>query len=220
MNGKKIAGIILLCITSFVLVVELARGTLDLVETLPITIIFMIIGLILLVSKSKKQKEEKLIQNQERNKIKSKEALERGTTLYLKHATGLPLAEGTFCTLTVNLDGFNIAGGGADFKLSKEKITVVDIVSDVDVQKHYVSSAGGAVGGAILFGGLGALVGGRTKEKTSTSITNYLIINFLKDNQINNISFEIPESEYFKATTMKNHFGRAFSNDTKTAIDL
>lgn len=40
------------------------------------------------------------------------------------------------------------------------------IKTDKEIQQQYVSSVGGAVGGAVLFGPLGAITGGRAKKKT------------------------------------------------------
>ena len=51
------------------------------------------------------------------------------------------------------------------FKLLKEKITDVTMTNDIEIQKNNVSSIGGAVSGAILFGALGAIIGGRAKNK-------------------------------------------------------
>lgn len=60
------------------------------------------------------------------------------------------------------------------------------------MQKGYTSSISGAVGGAILFGPLGAMVGGRAKQKTSKVVTYYLVVTYQGDNEdIKYISFEV-----------------------------
>jgi len=54
-----------------------------------------------------------------------------------------------------------------------------------------VSSVGCAVGGAVLFGPLGAMVGGRAKEKTSRVIEYYFIITYHgKTGDLEYLSFE------------------------------
>ncbi|MEH2944892.1 hypothetical protein VSQ32_19130 [Lachnospiraceae bacterium KK002] len=53
-----------------------------------------------------------------------------------------------------------------NFELEKSKITDMCIKTDKEIQQQYVSSVGGAVGGAVLFGPLGAITGGRAKKKT------------------------------------------------------
>ena len=41
----------------------------------------------------------------------------------------------------------------------------------------------------MLFGPIGALIGGRAKEKTSRIINSYLIFTFLADNEVKYIAF-------------------------------
>ena len=44
-------------------------------------------------------------------------------------------------------------------------------------------------GGAMLFGPVGAMIGGRTKEKTSKTIHSYLIFTFTDNDEIKYIAF-------------------------------
>lgn len=138
------------------------------------------IGFILYFANSKKQREALKEQKNERLSVAS-----------ARHFTGLPLAEGTDCTIRHNPDGFIFTAGGNTFNLSNDKITDMCIKTDAEIQKQYVSSVGGAVGGAVLFGPIGAMIGGRAKEKKTTNLTHYLIITYLKDGQIAYICFEI-----------------------------
>ncbi len=96
------------------------------------------------------------------------------------HASGLPLAENTKCTVYYFNDKIMIQGAGQTFNLSMSKISDISIISDVDIRKSYVSSVGGAVGGAVLFGPLGAMVGGRAKEKQVRTIRKYLVVTYKK----------------------------------------
>ena len=56
----------------------------------------------------------------------------------------------------------------------------------------------------MLFGPVGAMIGGRSKEKTSKIIHSYLIFTFLDNDEINNYSHKNPlrsaNSIRFKAT--------------------
>ena len=64
--------------------------------------------------------------------------------------------------------------------------------SETEIQQQYVSSVGGAVGGAVLFGPLGAMIGGRAKKKTDTTTTYYMIITYKNaENNIAYIGFDI-----------------------------
>ena len=62
--------------------------------------------------------------------------------------------------------------------------------TDVEIQKQYVSSVGGAVGGYMLFGGLGAMIGGRAKERETAKTEYYLIITYRKNDELAYISFK------------------------------
>lgn len=108
-----------------------------------------------------------------------------------EHAVGLPLAQGAACVLHFDDEIVTISGGGNEFKLAYAKITDMSVHSDVEIQKSYVSSVGGAVGGAMLFGTLGAMVGGRAKEKQSEVVEYYFIITYLKDGVVDHLSFRV-----------------------------
>lgn len=115
-------------------------------------------------------------------------------SLSCEHAAGLPLAQGTSCVLHFGDEFVTASGGGNEFKLAYAKITDMSVHSDVEIQKSYVSSVGGAIGGAMLFGTLGAMVGGRAKEKQSKVVEYYFIITYLKDGVVDHLSFRVENS--------------------------
>lgn len=96
-------------------------------------------------------------------KRESKEVAEK--TIYGNHQAGLPLAQNAPCTIIAESDCFKFVGGGNSFELNRSKITDISVKTDVEIQKQYVSSAGGAIAGGMVFGPLGAIVGGRVKER-------------------------------------------------------
>lgn len=66
------------------------------------------------------------------------------------------------------------------------------IKTDVEIQKQMVSSAGGAVAGGLMFGALGAIIGGRVKTKDIRTASHYLIITYTDNNsKLAYISFEV-----------------------------
>lgn len=111
--------------------------------------------------------------------------------LYGKHAGGLPLAPGADCGITCVNGRLAIKGGGNTINLSLDKVTDVSIQSEAEIRKQYVSSVGGAVAGAVLFGPVGAVIGGRAKQKQTRTVTSYLVITYLKDDQVSVIFFQI-----------------------------
>lgn len=159
------------------------------VELGMIVIIIFVIAAILLFS-SDKRKEKRHKKNEERI-ARYKEKLK---TCTMKHINGLPIAENVNCNIVSTDDKFIFKSGMMNFELDKSKITDMCIRTDEDIQQQYVSSIGGAVSGAVLFGSLGAIIGGKAKKKTiKTEIHNYLIITYLSP-EIKYIGFEVENS--------------------------
>jgi len=115
------------------------------------------------------------------------------THISSKHQAGLPLAEGATCEIEYGTTGFVFKSSGNTFNMDFSKITDICVKTDAEIQSQYVSSIGGAVGGAVLFGPLGAMIGGRAKKKSTTTLSYYMIITYNKNNAVNYISFEIFE---------------------------
>lgn len=131
---------------------------------------------------------------------------------------GLPLAEGTLCDIYEYGDKVLFKASGSDFNLDKEKITDIDIKTDQEITSQYVSSIGGAVAGAFLFGTLGAMVGGRAKQKKTRKISQYLIFTYLKDGSVDYISFDVTVN-YFQAFKISDKFKNGSSAAT-FSVDL
>ena len=136
------------------------------------------------------------------------------------HAAGLPLAENTDCIIQLKTDKFCFTGGGNEFELSYDKVTSFDVKTDEEIQNQCVSSIGGAVGGALLFGPLGAIVGGRAKTKKTKTLSYYVIFTYLKDQHVEYISFEISDSELSKAKDFKQVFDSKFRKNNTAKIEL
>lgn len=167
------------------------------------------IRMALLTSKNRKKHRSEL-----NSKIKDLNAKEYGV---FQHTIGLPLAENVFCNLYFCEDKLTIESGGAVFNLSLNKIKDMTCTTDVEIQKAYVSSAGGAVAGAMLFGPLGAMVGGRAKEKNTRDITVYLVISYEKNDNLEYISLKASNS--LKVNKFINLFKQT-SQNKKIEIEL
>lgn len=145
----------------------------------------------------------KIIKAKRRGKKINKEKIRNNNASYmaiLKHFYGLPIADGIMTRCFWCNDKVIFEANGASFNLPFSKITDVSIKTDVEIQKQYVSSAGGAVAGAVLFGPLGAAIGGRAKEKTNRQITTYLIFTYLDNQELKYIALEssyLPNAQKF-----------------------
>jgi len=171
-------------------------------------VLFIIFCVVMVVASSKAKKKVK------------KELKSKGATLYiaLPHTAGLPVAEHTLCQLYSYPDKIEINAKGTQFNLMKNKITDISMTSDMDIQKQYVSSAAGAVGGAMLFGAVGALIGGRVKEKKIKEVHHYLIFTYEKEGSVDYIAFDATAS-FIPAKKFIDEF-RSLSNGSTKKIDL
>lgn len=116
---------------------------------------------------------------------------ERLKSCTMTHVNGLPIAENINCNVTATDDKFIFSSGVMKFELEKVKITDMCIKTDRDLQQQYVSSVGGAITGAVLFGPLGAIIGGRAKKKkVKDEVHNYFIITYQSDG-IKYMGFEV-----------------------------
>lgn len=114
----------------------------------------------------------------------------------LKHTYGLPVMQNTKCRITGTVKGIQIFAQGTSFMIERNKIVDVSKQKEIQTSTQQVSSAGGAVAGALMFGALGAMVGGRAKSKKITTRTNYLVITYKKDDSIQYIAFEyLPKAQ-------------------------
>ena len=132
--------------------------------------------------------EEKQLFEQE---LKRQEAMAECTMSGIYHAFGLPLANGQECRFTYKEDEFVIEGGGHIFRLPLAQVRAVELATDTDIQKHYVSSSGSAIAGAMNLGSLGAWYFGRIKEITDKTETHYLLVTYAKDESLAQLLLQV-----------------------------
>lgn len=129
----------------------------------------------------------------------------------IKHICGLPLAEDSDCIIHLCQNQIVIDSTGNIFKLSADRIIDINIKTSKEIQ----NSISGAIGGAILFGPIGAFLGG-----TSSDVHRFFIIIYKnKENKDICISFDIKDN----LNTLKmisSYIEKFNSNITKKEIDL
>lgn len=181
---KRFLGIFtgIMCLTAFILAFSEEQSAVFVVTA----IFFGIITFLLFRTTAKDKEKANQIIKKRQDKLRICTA---------QHVNGLPLAENAACIIESFPDKFSFSSGKATFDLDKNKITDMCIKTDNELQQQYVSSIGGAVGGAMLFGPLGAIIGGRSKKKTvSRKTISYLIITYESDNTIKYIGFDVSSS--------------------------
>jgi len=158
-------------------------------------IIIFCIRMFFITSKAKNR------QKQEMNKLKK-----QGLTIYatLNHINGLPLAENLLCEVFSYPDRIEFKAGTTSIKLAREKITDMCLKFDTEIQNQMVSSIGGAIAGGVMFGTLGAIIGGRAKNKKVKTTTQYLIITYTeKQAELKYIGFDTKNNPSFATKLVK-----------------
>ena len=78
------------------------------------------------------------------------------------------------------------------------------IKTDTEIQNQAVSSVGGAIAGGVMFGTLGAIIGGRAKTKKVKTITQYLIITYIGElGELKYIGFDIKNNSQSASKLVK-----------------
>lgn len=115
------------------------------------------------------------------------------TQMVAKHMDGLPVPQGAECHVVLINGVLHIWRGEQEYKVAWERVTDVLLRTDEEIRRAYVSDAGGAVAGGMLFGALGALIGGSPTERITKTETKYLIFAYeaVEDGETRFISFEV-----------------------------
>ncbi len=172
-----------------------------LLETVPvdndITGLLIVIGILILFiafcifMAVKLSKGNKKARNTLNNKM---QAYNASFMAAVNHFNGLPIAEGVLTQLFWCMSKIVFEANGASFNLEMSKITDISVKTDVEIQQQYVSSAGGAVAGGVLFGPIGAMIGGRAKKKEIKQTNSYLIFTYKDDESLKYIAFDCTAS--------------------------
>ena len=94
------------------------------------------------------------------------------------YLVGLDLPENAICNVYCLRNRIVIEALKHEYSLPVKKIVDVSIMSKTDVQKQYVSDAGGAVAGGMVLGPLGAALWGGVKERTIANTSHFLIFTY------------------------------------------
>lgn len=94
---------------------------------------------------------------------------------------GLPIPQNTDLTIKLTPSELSIIGIGQEFEINFSKLMMIDLKSDVEMEKIIQQSAPGMVIGAVAFGVIGAMIGGRVKTKEKRVVNHFLIVNYQTD---------------------------------------
>ena len=106
------------------------------------------------------------------------------------HIAGLPFADGAECNVLLDNEEYIFERTGTLVHLPFAKVQDVACKTKKEIQNNYVSSIGGAIGGAYLFGPIGAMIGGRTKKITNVKTEKFFMIAYEKDGETAYVAFD------------------------------
>lgn len=144
-----------------------------------------------------------------------------GITVYtaFHHVNGLPIAENLLCEVFSYPDRIEFKAGTTNIKLARGKITDMCVKTDTEIQTQAVSSVGGAIAGGVMFGALGAIIGGRSKNKKVKTTTQYLIITYAgEQGELKYIGFDTKNNPPSAAKLVKEF--RELNTNSEIQIEL
>lgn len=150
-------------------------------------VIFLLITLASLPKTIKENKKIKDIEKQREMQLKYTNQI----PLYsgnLEHRSGLPVASGINCKLTVYNDRIDIMCSGGTFNIPKERVLAFDSVDEKQLEYVSKQSISKAIAGGLLLGDAGAIIGGMPKVSAREYKIPYLAIIYKsKDQEVNSI---------------------------------
>ena len=150
-------------------------------------VVMVVVFAVLLVKEIRKPKKPKT----EKTRVQRGYFTEYICKAKLTHLSGLPFPEGTQCLAFLYEDKIQFILGTTEISLARNKITDIRLMTASEIQKQAVSSAGGAVAGAMLLGPIGAVIGGRAKAKQIKTKTKCLLITYYdRDGKMATIAFD------------------------------
>lgn len=131
---------------------------------------------------------------------------------------GLPVPQNTELNIKLTPDAISLIGNGQDFEINISKIQLVDVKSDVEMEKIIKQSAPGMVIGAATFGIVGAMIGGKVKTKEKRVVSHFLIINYNSD-ELKSIVLNVTE-DWHNAAQLVDYFKKLKPNVTPIKVEL
>lgn len=118
---------------------------------------------------------------------------------------GLPIANNALTKINVLENAVLFESENNKIELPFNQLRNIHHTNTVDIQKTVSSSIGGAVGGFVLAGPLGAMIGGRSKEKTIRDLKLLLLFEYQStEGKVKLISFDVTHTPKSKLLTMEN----------------
>lgn len=129
----------------------------------------------------------------------------------LLHHSGLRVPAGTKFHLYLTRRGLLVESKTERFTISDAQITDIKVLDLSEVRKHYVDNTSGAVAGGLMFGAIGALLMGGTKEITEINERYYLVVSYVSSDSGADkyLSFQVPPKLLLDARSLESRWYRS-----------
>ena len=117
---------------------------------------------------------------------------------------GLPIPQSSDVSIKMTPGALTITGSGQEFEIDASKLTLVDLKSDVEMQQIIQQSAPGMIIGAVTFGVIGAMIGGRVKTKDKRTVNHFLLVSYQSD-ELKTIVIDATK-DWYKAANIVDYF--------------
>lgn len=148
----------------------------------------------------------------------SKQYQEISSSLSWVHLYGLPVSELAVCDVW-ECKNCLVFYCGHPYVLNYSKIINAEYMSQTEVTKHYYDDATGAIAGGLMFGPIGALIGGGTEVDEETKYRYFVRITYKSENGTNDVLFNVTDAQYSAKNfvrTIKKHINYS----DRSAVDL
>lgn len=127
---------------------------------------------------------------------------------------GVPVPQNSDLSIKLTPGAVTITGSGQEFEIDSSKLTLVDLKSDVEMEKIIQQSAPGMIIGAVTFGVIGAMIGGRVKTKEKRTVNHFLLISYLSD-ELKTIVIDVTK-DWYNAAQLVDYFRKLNPTYAKT----
>ena len=127
---------------------------------------------------------------------------------------GVPVPQNSDLSIKLTPGAVTITGSGQEFEIDVSKLTLIDLKSDVEMEKIIQQSAPGMIIGAVTFGVIGAMIGGRVKTKDKRTVNHFLLISYLSD-ELKTIVIDVTK-DWYNAAQLVDYFRKLNPTYAKT----
>lgn len=127
------------------------------------------------------------------NKARRQEFLKRTGCVKMgemPHICGLPVIKGAMCQVGINNQEFVFQKEDKLITLPLNRVIDVGVKNKEEIRSYYVSNAGTAIAGGMMFGEIGALLGGQPEKVTETIRSQFFIIIYHDGNSVSTLMFD------------------------------